>query len=195
MEKKELKKKLDALKENLISNSKDAAFAKKLITDMLSVKGQIDVEQTEVFVSAKDVIGRQNFGSFEIVKCKTCMIYHTFGGLTTMVSVRLVNLHEHLSYLYECMENKESLDENQVKCFTAILNATSMVMMSPMFAATSDKWLTSIANAVVDILKDLETESENSDLQEETPKENLEFVQGMEIVSDIMEGVKNAGNK
>lgn len=192
MEKKELKKKLDALKENLISNSKDAVFAKKLIADMLSIKGQIDIEQTEVFVSAKDVIGRRNFGSFEIVKCKTCMIYHTFGGLTTMVSVRLVNLHEHLSYLYECMENKDSLDETQVKCFTAILNATSMVMMAPLFAATSDKWLTSIANSVIDILKDLETASENAELQEETPKENLEFVHGLEIVNDIVEGVKNA---
>ena len=48
MDKKILKERLDDLVNQIKTNSKDAHFAKKLIDDLLSVKGQMMVEPTEL---------------------------------------------------------------------------------------------------------------------------------------------------
>lgn len=64
--KEELKKKLDEVKAQIKANSKDTHFADTLISELLSLKGQIDVEPLEFYVKSKDVIKTFDGESFEL---------------------------------------------------------------------------------------------------------------------------------
>ena len=52
MENKELKKKLQEAKAQIIAQSKDAHYTKQLISKILSYKGQLGIEPASVFVPA-----------------------------------------------------------------------------------------------------------------------------------------------
>lgn len=83
MKKKDLAQKLDAKIKDLKSICKDAKFADKLISDILSLKGQMCVEPMEIGITEEQIqkrlkIGR-SYGAYELIKFDGGYIFATNG--------------------------------------------------------------------------------------------------------------------
>ena len=64
--KKALKEQIEITKEQIRSNSKDVAFANKLIGNLLSLKGQFDLDPSILHVSTKEVIKSFDMGEADV---------------------------------------------------------------------------------------------------------------------------------
>ena len=87
-----MKKKLQEKTKQLTAISKDAHFAESLIEDILSIKAQMCVEATELYVREKDVIEVFDFDSVCFKVCTTGILFHAKSGYTTWIEPRCRSL-------------------------------------------------------------------------------------------------------
>ena len=112
MENKELKKQLEKHIKDLKSLCKDSKFADKLIADILSVKGQIDVQPMEVCVPKDDVKDRINIrDAYEVIRFDGGYIFATNGYRIIVKPYRVVGDNVVASSLYYAMEALFSMKE------------------------------------------------------------------------------------
>lgn len=191
MDKKEIKKELDEVLIQLKNNSKDAKFAEKLIDKAMSLKGQLCVEETELSIPVSDVKKRYDFGAFEVADCKGGILFHVHGGYFSYVTMRMVNLYEHLRTVIEMYDSINDADEMQKNVTTAVVNATWIDMQIPLNIGLSDDMLFEFAELAVNKLKELQDKMVNAELQEETHEENAKFENDMQLAEHVMLGDKN----
>lgn len=75
-----------------------------LIDELLSLKGQIDVEPMRIHVRECDVLDEAVADTFYVANTKTCAIFHTYGGYTIIADNRnastlYLTLVELMSYI------------------------------------------------------------------------------------------------
>lgn len=186
MDKKAIKKELDETLIQLKNNSKDAKFAEKLIDKAMSLKGQLDVEETELSIPVSDVKKRYDFGAFEVLDCKGGILFHVHGGYFSYVTMRMVSLYEHLRAVLEMYDNINDADELQKNVTTAVVNATWIDMQIPLNIGLSDDMLFEFAELAVNKLKELQDKMVNAELQEETHKENAKFENDNQMLNEIV---------
>ena len=89
-----LKQKLEETKAKIKSNSKDAHFADSLISDLLSIKGQLEHEPTLVHIAEVDIVSRFDGAHFEMCVTKDgTAVYRTRGGYTIVADYGLTSLN------------------------------------------------------------------------------------------------------
>lgn len=191
MDKKAIKKELDEVLIQLKNNSKDAKFADRLIDKAMSLKGQLCVEETELSIPVSDVKKRYDFGAFEVADCKGGILFHVHGGYFSYVTMRMVNLYDHLRTVLEMYDNINDADEIQKNVTTAVVNATWIDMQIPLNIGLSDDTLFEFAELAVNKLKELQDKMVNAELQEETHEENAKFENDMQLAEQVMLGEKN----
>lgn len=191
MDKKAIKKELDEVLIQLKNNSKDAKFAEKLIDKAMSLKGQLCVEETELSIPVSDVKKRYDFGAFEVADCKGGILFHVHGGYFSYVTMRMVNLYEHLRTVIEMYDSINDADEMQKNVTTAVVNATWIDMQIPLNIGLSDDMLFEFAELAVNKLKELQDKMVNAELQEETHEDNAKFENDMQLAEHVMLGDKN----
>lgn len=186
MDKKAIKKELDEILIQLKNNSKDAKFADKLIDKAMSLKGQLDVEAFILCIPESDVKKKYDFGSFEVLDCKGGILFHVHGGYFSYVTMRMVNLYEHLRAVLEMYDNINDADEIQKNVTTAVVNATWIDMQIPLNIGLSDDTLFEFAELAVNKLKELQDKMVNAELQEETHEENAKFENDNQMLNEIV---------
>lgn len=192
MKKNEIKEKIEE-KINLIkTNSKDAKFADKLIDDLMSLKGQYDVEEVEFIVPAKDVIKEYDFDSYKFVKTTKGVLFHAKGGYTVFVSLRMRSLYERIISILDLKDNYETLSDDDKGIYDAMFSATYYVMSSAfLLSPFEDKFFevaTRILEAINDAYKDYIKDTE---LSEETPSTDAEFEDKLDLANTVLLGEKN----
>lgn len=197
MDKNVLKERLDEVKNNLITNSKDAHWAKNAIDELLSLKGQLEHEPTLVYLPVKDVENKLEGGTFEmsIMKDGTA-VYHTYGGLTVVAKPNLTSLAGTIAEYVGSQEYVATLNEEEKELFDLNLSAFGYIMSLPMFAFSNMEFTYSIASNIVEFLRKSADELLNEELHEETSEDiemNERFKDASLALEEMKEEVGKAG--
>lgn len=191
MKKEELKSRLEEVKNQIKTNSKDAHFAEKLIDEALSLKGQLCVEPIVLDCGKEeDSVSDE---TFTITKTTKGVLYHTTGGYSIFATPQCVSLHEELlsvlSYLKEEEQGIKAETEEE-KNIEILLSAISHVLNLPMIAFGDASFMYQVATMVLEYINKTYEELMNNELQEETPEEDAQFKEATLAVETIANGIK-----
>ena len=192
MDKEAIKKQIHEVSGRIIANSKDAKFANKLVGQLLSLKGQHDVEEVVLIVRNKDVIKEYDNDNLVIVKCKDKFIWRHKGGFGFWVEPRMKALYEYLDNLCAMKDKYDELSEEEKSVYNGMYFGMSLVTELPMFVCASDEMFFNVVNTIMDELKKLDSQVNNAELKEETPEENAEFEAKAKAMEEVF---KDGGNK
>lgn len=187
MEKKEIKAKIDDIKAQIKSNSKDAHFAEKLIGDLLSLKGQYEHQPTMVNVAMDDIIGTLEGNTFTIYKTKSGDTgFHLKAGYDIVVRPTVESLNKSLAAFVDYQKEMDSLSEEEREWYKQDLIATQFCLTIPMYAFADMDFKFKVANMYADYMLKVQTDLlDNVELQEETPEENKRFEEATKGLEEL----------
>lgn len=185
MENTELKKKLEETKSKIKANSKDAHFADALISDLLSLKGQMTHEPTVVHYELKDVEDTVSGNTFEISTMKDgTAIYHVYGGYTIIADVRTRTLNLTLRSMLDILKNHHADDE------PLLVDAIGHVLAIPMVAFSDSKFTYKLAADVLEWINSMQDKLIDAELVAEDPNAHADIARDV----TVGEQFKNAFN-
>ena len=184
----ELKKKIDEIKAQIKANSKDAHFADTLTNELLSLKGQLDVEPLELNVGKRvsDFSGE----TFEIVKTDRGIMYHEFGGYTLFTTPTNEALYVMLADYVDNKSEYEKLEGDEKEIFDLNLSVIAYCLTVPKFAFVDKDFTYDIAEKVIKFLNKSLEDAMNADLQEETIEQDEQFKAATLALEEIKEQIK-----
>lgn len=184
-DKKELREKLDELKNLIKTNSKDAHYAETLISDLLSVHGQLKHEPTLVHVPLKDIEKEADGETFIMATTKDGKaIYHTRGGYTVIADSNYSSLFYTIYNLIDYINGSVELDEETSEILKGDTIATSYILSMPIFVMDDFEYKVQLFDNLVGYLNKKVAEAEQ-ELQEETPEENREFQNAVDALNTL----------
>lgn len=186
---------LEETKAKIRTNSKDAHFADALISDLLSIKGQLDHEPTLIHIPISDVTESIDSGPYEasITKDGTA-IYHAKGGYTVIADYRMAGLNYGIRGLITGITDVDSITDEEREAVDLDLSASAYVISIPVIAFSDPEFKLDMATAVVKYLNKTYDKAINAPLQEDDMKLNKEFedaIIGSIDVSDTMMGLNS----
>lgn len=187
-----LKQKLEETKAKIKSNSKDAHFADSLISDLLSIKGQLEHEPTLVHITEASVIDRFDGAHFEMCITKDgTAVYRTRGGYTIVADYGLSSLNKTISNFIALSKNEVKLSDDEMEAVLLDLDANAHVLNIPMLAFSDLDFKFELAKMVVNFLRDTYDKALNATLQDETPEENKIFKDGITAIHNTVDELKS----
>lgn len=196
MDKIELKKRLAEVQNRIKANSKDVHFADELSAELLSIKGQLDIEPTLVHIPISENAKTLQGDTFEMVSDTMGCAFHTFGGYT-IYAKRNDGNNAFCDVIDDYVANakeRDNMTEEEKKSFDSILHAIVYCLNAPMLCCSDAELLFKVATDIVDYLVKVQDEALNADLKEETLKENEEFEGAMKAIENIKEQVDKEEN-
>lgn len=191
----DLKSELDKQVAALKTNCKDAAFFDSQIEKILSLKGQIDVEEVRLLIKEKDVLREYNGETFYIALTKKGAMFHSYGGYTVFATDRnFSSLYQTLAFFVDDMtEALEKADDEEKKNIETDMMAKLHILLAPTWCFGDVNATFEIATTVVHELNAMADRLENEPLKEEDEKANAEFeeaVKGAEYIGEKLEEEK-----
>ena len=196
-----LQKKLLEKTKQLVAISKDPHFAESLIEDILSIKAQMCVEATELYVREKDVVEVLDFDSVCFKICTTGILFHAKSGYTTWIEPRCRSLFGEIVEMLKSKKEILALSEEERKNFDAeelnmreqFFNAWVHTMEMPVAASISPKILFDTASAFLKSFREETDRMLNQPLNEENAQDlidNANAQQAEEILDGLAEQMK-----
>ena len=178
----------------LVAISKDAHFAESLIEDILSLKAQMCVEATELYVREKDVIEVLDFDSVCFKICTTGILFHAKSGYTTWIEPRCRALFGEIVEMLKAKKEILALTEEERKNFDAeeldmreqFFNAWVHTLEMPVAASVSPKILFETATAFLKSFREETDRMLKQPLHEENVQDLIDNsnVQQAEVLLD-----------
>ena len=190
MDKKVLKERLDEITKQIKLNSKDAHFADKLIGELLSVKGQMMIEPTELDCGKKE--NEYKGETFRVTLTNKGVLYHEYGGYNIFVTPNNKALYETLVDIVENKEENAKLDGEAKEKFNLAMSAVGYCLSVPKIAFADAEFTYDIATKVIDYIKKQYDELMNTPLQEETIEEDSQFKDATLAIENLKEEAKKA---
>ena len=154
----DLNKGLKKVISQIKGNSKDAKFADKLIEQLLSIKGQLDVKPVELIVESDTVLYRHHYGNYELIKTENEYIYATTGYRIIVKPYSLEGDAEKHIGLYhwfnvimqyqEHLDNGKKLNKQEQEIFDSMLFALDAICKTPLIAFISENCLSDVVGRV-----------------------------------------------
>lgn len=184
-----LNKRLKEVKEQIIANSKDAHFAKKLVDELLVTKGQLSIQPLELNVGKK--VDEFKGETFAIVKTDRGCLYHEYGGYNIFVTPSQPCLY---TTLVDYVDNKDTYFEltgEEKEVFEMNLSAVAYCLSIPKFCFADVEFTYDIASKVVKFLTESYEKAMEEPLQEETIEQDEQFKEATLGLEKIKEEIKN----
>ena len=164
-----LKERFNEVKNQILSNSKDAHWAKNAIDELVSLKGQLDHEPTIVYLPTKDVEKQFKGETYEmsIMKDGTA-VYHTYGGYTVVAKPNLTSLAGTIEEYVNSQDYVLELNDEEKENLQLSLSAFSYIMSLPTFAFSDLAFTYDIAGSIVSFLREKSETLLNEELKDET---------------------------
>lgn len=189
-----MKQKLEETKAKLKANSKDAHFADALISDLLSLKGQIEHEPTLVHVALDDVQKELKGDTYEMRITKDGQaIYHVYGGYTIVVNPRMIVLHDELCRFMSLDDNIDQYTDEEKETILMDREVSAWVLSAPMYAFSDIDLKYKIATDIVEWLNAQTQEMLNAELPDDDTEKNAEFeeaVKGIDSLKEVLQSVE-----
>lgn len=188
--KKKPQEKLEELKNQIISNSKDAKFAKKLLAEALRLQ-KSEVEMNRILdVPLSEVKRELDLGANKLYQTIRGYLWECKGGSYTFVEHRMTRVCAIFNTLFYLDEQKDKSEESK-DLFDNFSAAVQYVMQSYIFASLDEKSLFTIATSILKAFNDFGEENYvNAEVKEETEqdiKENIE----QENISNAIDNMAN----
>lgn len=192
MDKKTLNRKIGAVKKKIKANSKDAHFADTLIDELLSLKGQVDVEPTLVHIPVADVAKSLKGDTFEMSITKHGdAIYHVYGGYTLIADgQRMRSLANTIADYIINQDLVKDLDDKEKEMYDLDLSATAYVLNIPMIAFSDADLKYDLASKIVTWLREAYEKAMEQPLQEETREQDVAFEDATKALEELKASVK-----
>lgn len=188
-----MKSKLNELKAKIKTNSKDAHFADTLIAELLSVKGQIDVEPTLAYVPISDIVDKLEGDTFTMAVLKNGdAVYHLKGGYTIVADgARMYGLAQTIKNHIEDSKTYDTLSDEQREMYDIDSSATTYILNCPTFAFSDQTMKYDIATTIIKRLNAMYETAINADLQAEDKVADAAF----ENAAIALENIKSELNE
>lgn len=188
-----MKSKLNELKAKIKTNSKDAHFADTLLDELLSVKGQIDVEPTLAYVPINDIVDKLEGDTFTMAVLKNGdAVYHLKGGYTIVADgARMYGLAQTIKNHIEGSKTYDTLSDEQREMYDIDSSATTYILNCPTFAFSDQTMKYDIATTIIKRLNAMYETALNTDLQAEDKVADAEF----ENAAIALENIKSELNE
>lgn len=198
MDKKELKKLIEEVSNQIKANSKDARFADKLIDRLLSLKGQYDVEPawSHFPVTENDEV-IDTGGAYKIIRNNYGVNFHVTGfdftklknGYNVSIKNFLKSAHCPFDRLFELWDkkNKGDLSEDEEEEYGTLLVATVSMCQIINIASTSEH-RQALLSVLVGEWFDEMMDAMDANLNEETSQEYSD-------IDDINDSMRISGGK
>jgi hypothetical protein len=193
MEKNELKQKLEETKAKIKSNSKDAHFADVLISDLLSIKGQLDHEPTLVHIPLDDVYKEFKGTTYEMRITRSGQaIYHVYGGYTIIADSRMVGINETIQNFVNLDEPGNEFSDEEKEMIEIDRDVSAWVLSAPMYAFSDIDLKYKIATDIVEWMNEQTKEILNAELPPDDVAENIKFEQAVTGVKQLEDVLREA---
>lgn len=140
MDKEKIKTEIDEITSKIVDLSTDKDLTEKLISDVLSLKGQYDVEPMRIHVREKDVIKEYDMDNVRIIRCRNCFIWQFKGGYEVIVKSRMTSLYDFMDGIFDLKERYNDLDESMKNVYDASFFGISTFLLLPLYGVTDDKF-------------------------------------------------------
>lgn len=169
MDKVELKKRLAKVQSRIVANSKDAHFAGELVTELLSLKGQLETEPTLVHIPVDEKAKIFKGDTFEMISDSLGCAFHLYGGYT--IHARRNDMNEDFcSLIDDYILNQDvynKLTGEEKEQFDTVLRLFALVLRTPILCAQNIDLLSEIGMLILKYIKKVQDESLNTLLQDE----------------------------
>lgn len=189
MKNEELKKEMKNVIDQIRVNSKDARWADKLVDKLISLKGQMDIEPTRLYVPEKDVIKEYDNDNLRVVRCKDCIIWQHKGGFLFVVKPTMRALYEYIEGMLAMKDKYDELTDDEKQLYDSAYFGLSLILQAPMFAVADDEFFVDLATFIGDGVKKVSEKLLMQPLQDETPIENAYFETKMEVAEEVLQDV------
>lgn len=169
----ELLEKLNATKKALIANSKDAHFAKSMIEDLLSIKGQLTIKP--LALDCGKVIDELKGDVFRITLTDKGVLYHEYGGYSVFATPNITGVYENLSDLVANKEENNKLEGEEKEKLETSVAVLLDVINTPKLALQDAELTFDVANLIVKYLVKKYDELMSQSLNDETVEADEEF--------------------
>lgn len=193
MENNRLKERLDQLISQMKENSIDKEKFDKQVDSLLSVKGQLDVVPTRMYIPEKDVVKEYNEETYRVIKCVDCIIWQHKGGREVVIHNRMKAEYEFLCMVLEMRDNYNTLTEEYKNICDSLFFGYSMLLQLPMFLVSNEEYFVKAVRISMKVIEKMVKEALSADLQEETYEKNAEFETKMEVANELLK--EDAGSK
>lgn len=175
MDNKVLNERLNELIRQIRLNSKDAHFAEKLTSDLLSVHRQKLSEKSYVFDLGAEQYKIEK-GSFYIAKHDKGVLFHIYNSFDMVIPVSNNSLYRTLATIleehnseYENMSDEDKLDHD------TFIEVVGIILAMPLNILNDTGFAIDIATQVMKRTNELYEEAINTNLQPEDAERDAEF--------------------
>lgn len=189
----EIKGKIQDIKQVILANSQDSEYVSNKIDELLSLKGQLDIEPTIVHIPLANVIQEYDNGHLRIIRCKDCIIWQNKGGFSFIVKPTMIALYEFFDGLLLMKAKYEGLTDEEKRYYDTAYFGLSLILQSPLFAVADSEFFADLVEFIANGISKVSDKLMNRPLQEETPIENAEFETKMEVANELLK--EDAGSK
>lgn len=172
------------------ANSKDSELASNLISDLVSIKGQLDHKPSLLFVSLDDVVDKLEGDTFTVSKLRDGrVIYHLKGGLDLVCGPGFESLNGTLGNLISDGKMYNDMSEEDRLLYDSWSEVVGYVLNIPLTAFTDIDYAIKVAELSIANIKLIYEQQMSKKLQDETPEEDMAFkesVEGLETIKEII---------
>lgn len=184
MEKNKLKEKIDStIKEILESTNKEDT--KRLINELLSLKGQYDVVPLVYGVPADSIKKEYDFGAGKFINTKKGIIYHLKGGMAIMVSPRMTAVYRYLVTMLSLKDRYDKLSKEEKEAYDNLFLGITTIFNLPVYAACDDTFMANVVKYIFEQIDDMYQRLTERPLNEETEEKNAEFENEMDMWNEV----------
>lgn len=188
--KKQILERINEIKKQIKTNSKDAHFAETLCDELVQKVKEWKHEPTEL--DCGKAIDTLEGDTFKIVKTDLGVLYHAYSGYNIFATPQTKALYESLCGLVDNKKQYEELSDELKETFDLHLSAMTYVLNIPVFAFTDVEFTYKIAEYVIKYLNGLYEKALEQPLQEETPELNAEFKEATLAMEEVKETLDEA---
>ena len=183
-----LKSKLDEKIALLKSQCKDAHFFDSIMDEIISLKGQYDVDPTRIFVREEDLLEEYDYETFKLSRFTTGILFQ-MTGYYMFVKPICSSLYGHLDFLLEYKSKYDSLRKEQKDIYDTFFNATMDILFTPPLCFIDDPYYLDIATFICKRRNQLFEELGDTKLLPETEEDDkfMEEVQRLEKLKDSVD--------
>lgn len=191
---KELKEKIKETSIKLKGICNDAKFADTLIDELLSLKGQYDVEPTLVHVPVTSVIKTYDFDHFRLYRTDKGIVFH-MAGMYQLIPPMMQTLYGQLEFILDQKDKYVALSDEEKDIYELVFSGVMTILQTPTICFSNESYWLDIATYITSKQNKLFESLLNRPLQPEDPLADAEFNEKVFFVEGLKEELKGKADE
>lgn len=191
---KELKEKIKETSIKLKGICNDAKFADALIDELLSLKGQYDVEPTLVHVPVTSVIKTYDFNHFRLYRTDKGIVFH-MGGMYQLIPPMMQTLYGQLNFILDQKDKYVALSDEEKAIYELVFGGVMTILQTPTICFSNESYWFDIATYITSKQNELFKSMLDEPLQPEDPIADAEFNEKVAFIEELKQELKEKADE